>query len=260
MPLVERGKLYGGRVFADIRYAEQRADYLHHVYEVFDHQPVCFDDAGFGDPTGSAGDENRMITAQGNYFEWHVIGTQSIFAPVFGANGLNVAFDQTNGDGVEITQGITARSRGAFVVGTAKAFAVRIQFEIDDVTGAAEAAVGFRKAEAYQAALDDYDELACLNMLAGDIKVETILNGGTTSTTDTTDNWADEATHSLTVKVDADGAVTFEIDDAAPTATATYSFDEDDVVLPFFYLKQSADLTEEVNFLKWECGYQVSVP
>ena len=162
--LVQRGRIYGGKLFADIRASMQRTDYTHQVYEVFDHQPVCFDDAGYGDPTGSEGDENRMITAQGNYFEYHIIGSdgQTIVAPVFGADGLNISLDQGDTEGMEMSQGITARSRGAFIIGTAPAFRLKVQASIADVSGAAEFAIGFRKVEAYQALIDNYDEMACM--------------------------------------------------------------------------------------------------
>ena len=255
MSLVERGKIYGGSVEADVRASLKRGDYTHFVYEVFDHQPACMANIGYGDPTGAAGDENRMITAQGNFFEYHIIGTQTILAPVFGADGLNIGMDQANGDGVELSQGITARSRGAFVVGTAPTFHFKVQASIADVTGAAEFAVGFRKVEAYQAALDDYDELVCLNMLAGDIKIETILNGGTTTTTDTTNNWADAATVKLAVFVSGAGVVTYQIDDAAPTTVAAFTFDNAEVVIPFLYFKHGSDLAGAVNLKLWECQY-----
>lgn len=263
------GKGYIEKLWSDIRTCQQRSDYLHQVYEVFDHQPVCFDDAGYGNPTGTQGDENRMITAQGNYFEYHIIGAggQTIVAPVFGANGLNIALDQATGEGVEISQGITARSRGAFIVGTAPAFRLKVQASIADASGAAEFAVGFRLVEANQALIDNYDEMACLNMIGtpgsdtfGNINIETILNGGSTSTTDTTDNWADAATVSLTVRVSAAGVVTFEIDDEAPTVTASFTFDTDDVVIPFLYFMHSSDLAGEVNLKLWNCGYDRSVP
>lgn len=267
-PLVERGRIYGGSLYADTRESLKREDYLHYAYDVFDSPFVCFDDAGYGDPTGAAGDENRMISAQGNYFEYHIIGTQSILCPAFDANGLNISMDQASGDGVELTQGITARSRGAFTCRVAeKPFTFRVQASIADASGAAEFAVGFRKVEAYQAALDDYDELVCLNMIGtpgsdtfGNINIETILNGGTTSTTDTTDNWADAATVSFTVNVSDAGVVTFEIDDAAPTTTAAFTFDNAEVVIPFVYFKHSSDVAGTVYLKSWECRYDRSVP
>jgi hypothetical protein len=62
---------------------------------------------------------------------------------------------------------------------------------LSDVDGTDDCAIGWRKAEAYQAAIDSYDEMAAINVIAGAIKIETILNNGTTATTDTTDTIAD---------------------------------------------------------------------
>lgn len=263
-PLVDRGAYYGGKVYSDIREAMKREDSLHFCYDVFDAPPVCFDDAGYGDPTGSEGDENRMISAMGNYFEYHIIGSggQTILCPAFGADGLDIALDQANGEGMEMTQGITARSRGAFTCRTAKKpFLFKVELAVEDVSGVAELAVGFRKAEAYQALIDNYDEMACLNMQAGVFNIETILNGGATATTPTTDTaWANEATHSFTVKVTPAGVVTFEIDDAAPTVTATFTFDDAEVVIPFVHFMHASDLAGGVDLKSWECRYNRAVP
>lgn len=265
MPLVDRGKYYGGKVYSDIREAMKREDSLHFCYDVFDAAPVCFGGGStptqYGDPTGTAGNENRMISSMGNYFEYHIIGTQSIVCPAWSVNGLNIGMDQTSGDGVEITQGITARSRGAFTCRTAKKpFLFRVSASIADVSLATEFAVGFRKAEAYQAAIDNYDEMACFNALVGVFNIETILNGAATSTTDTTEtDWVDAAEHSFTVKVSPSGVVTFEIDDAAPTVTASFTFDDAEVVIPFVYFKNGG-ASGEVNLKSWECRYDRAVP
>lgn len=131
------------------------------------------------DPVGTAGDENLLIFDD-NIFEYHILGTQTIPAPVRSATGLNIGMDQTDDDGVEITQGILANSRSAFVVGTSKAFCLKVEIAIPDVTGTDDCAVGFRKVEAYQANIDDYDELAAINIISGAISTETILNDGAT--------------------------------------------------------------------------------
>ena len=261
MPLVDRGKYYGGKVYSDIREAMKREDSVHFCYDVFDAPPVCFDDGGYGDPTGSAGNENRMISAMANYFEYHIIGTQSIVCPAWGVNGLNIGMDQTSGDGIEITQGITARSRGAFTCRTAKKpFLFRVSLSMALPATVTEYAVGFRKAEAYQVAIDNYDEMACLNALVGVINIETIDNGATTVTTDTTEtDWDDAEQHSFTVKVSPSGVVTFEYDDVAPTVTASLTFDEDEVVIPFLYFKNGG-ASGEINLKSWECRYDRTVP
>lgn len=223
----------------------------------FRHNPVTAKIAG-GAATGSAGDENVMILPDGA-FEYHILGTQTILAPALTATGLDVSMDQTDNDGVEIGHGILSRNPFAFTVGTDGAFQFSVKLKIADVSGTDDCAVGFRKAEAYQANIDDYDEMACLNVISGDIKIETILNAAATVTTDTTDNWADAATKKLTVKVSAAGVVTYQIDDAAPTVVAAYTFDNGEVVMPFFYFLHASDVAGAVELIEWECGFQADI-
>lgn len=227
-----------------------------YVYEDFRQNPIACADAGGGAPTGTAGDINYMSFGF-NVFEYHVKGTQTILVGVLTAEGFNVGMDQTNNDGVELTTGILARSETTFTVGTSGAFFFRLKFKIEDVSGSDDCAMGFRKAEAYQANIDDYDEMAALNVIAGAIKIETILNNAATTTTDTTDTWADNATKTLKVKVSGAGVVTYEIDGVAPTVTAAFTFDNAEVVVPFFYFLHDSDLAGEVELIEWECGLQV---
>jgi hypothetical protein len=225
-----------------------------YTYETFKNQPVIQLKGG-GAATGTAGDENQLIMGT-NIFEYHILGTQTITGPVASADGLNVGMDQTANDGAEFTMGITANDKHAFTVGTDAAFFAKGTFTIPDVSGTDDFAFGFRKAEAYQAAIDDYDEMAALNVISGNINIETILNNAATTTTDTTDDWADAASHSLTVKVSAAGVVTYEIDDAAPTATAAFTFDDAEVVIPFFYYLHHTDVAGAIIWESFECGYQ----
>lgn len=224
-----------------------------------DYEPVTAKKAG-GAAGGTAGDENLMITPQGQ-LEYHILGTQTILAPSLvsvseGVSALNISMDQTDNDGVEICAGIMNSNRCAFKVADDAAFFFRVRFSIADVSGTDDCAIGFRKVEAYQADIDDYADMAVLNVISGDINIETIKGGASTVTTDTTDNWADAATHELKVLVDADGAVTYQIDGVAPTTTAAYSFTADLFVVPFFYFLHDSDVAGEVNVLEWECGYQ----
>lgn len=213
---------------------------------------------GGGAATGTGGDENAMII-DGEAFEYHILGTQTIVSPVSHADGLNIGMDQTDNDGVEVSQGITNGSKSAFTVGTSAAFYAKCSFSIADVSGTDDCAFGFRKAEAYQAAIDNYDEMACLNVISGNITIETILNNGATSSTDTTDDWADGEEHTLEVYVSAAGVVTFKIDGAAPTTTATFTFDDAEVVIPFFYFLHASDVAGAVVLTKWEVGYQADL-
>lgn len=221
----------------------------------FDAAPVCVKKDGAGAATGTAGDENVMMIGP-DMFEYHILGTQTIVSPVQVASGLNIGMDQTDNDGVEITQGILAGSKHAFTVGTDKSFYFRAKLNIAVVAGTDDCCIGFRKAEDYQATVDGYDEAAFLNVNAGNIEIETILNGGATSTTDSTDDATDATDLELEVRVDHAGAVTYLIDGAAPTVTAAFSFDSGEVVVPFLFLIQAtASQTGVVLLKEWECGF-----
>jgi hypothetical protein len=224
------------------------------TFEEFDANPATCKIAG-GAAGGTAGDENVLAFPENN-FEYHILGTQTKTAPVLHADGLDVTMDETANDGVEISQGITARSRSAFVVGTDAAFYAKLKIKIPDVSGTDDCAFGFRKAEAYQANIDDYDEMACLNVIAGNITIETILNNAATTSTDTTDDFADGETHTLEVYVSAAGVVTYKIDGVAPTVTAAFTFDAAEVVVPFFYFLHDTDIAEQTCLVEWEVGLQ----
>ena len=92
--------------------------------------------------------------------------------------------------------------------------------------------------------------MAVLNVISGDITIETILNAASTTSTDTTDNWADTATHSLKVKVTSAGVVTYLIDGTAPSTTAAFTFDSGEVVTPFFYFIHASDVAGAVVLQK----------
>jgi hypothetical protein len=211
---------------------------------------------GGGVPTGATGTTN-VLALEDNIFEYFVLGAgQTLLAPTVAADGLLASLDLTNNEGVEYSQGITARSRSAFTVGT-DAFYLKVGLKVADVSGSDICAVGFRKSDqAYQATFADYTDKATLNKIAGDIKIETALNNAGDTTTDTTDDWADGEAHVLEVYVSAAGVVTYKIDGAAPTATAAFTFDSGDVVVPFFHLLHDATTPGAVYLQSWECGLQ----
>lgn len=225
------------------------------TYETFRTFPVSASKLGTA-CTGSAGDENVSYFGM-NGFEWHVLGTQTLLNIPLVATGWDVGgLDQTADDGVEITRGILANSPEKFVIGTSPAFYARCKFSIADVSGTDDCAFGFRKLEAYQANIDDYADMAALNVISGAINIETIKGGAATTTTDTTNTWADGATHTLEVKVSSAGVVTYLIDGAAPTTTAAYTFTDALSVIPFFYFLQHTDIAGSVPLMTWEVGYQ----
>lgn len=227
-----------------------------YVFENFQQNPVSAK-VGGGAAGGATGDENVLILPT-SAFEYHILGAgQTITAPSITAAGLNISMDQTEDEGVELNHGILSSQIPSFTVGTDPAFFFRCRFNIANVSGTDDCAIGFRKVEANQANIDDYADMAVLNVISGDINIETIAGGAATVTTDTTDNWADGETHELIVKVSDTGVVTYTIDGVAPTVTAAYTFTDGLNVMPFFYfLHAAAPVAGAVPIAVWECGYQ----
>lgn len=226
-------------------------------YENWKQIPITAAKAG-GATSGTA---TNVLYTPNLYLEYQPKGTQTILAPVVvtvseGVSALNIGMDQTDNDGVELCAGILNSNPLAFKIGEDAAFFIRVRFSIEDVSGTDDCAVGFRLAEAYQANIDDYNDMAVLNVISGDINIETILNGAATVTTDTTNNWADGATHQLEVFVSNSGVVTYTIDNVAPIVTAAYTFRNGIYVVPFMFMLNSTDLVGAVNILEWECGFQ----
>lgn len=224
-----------------------------YVFENFK-QPASFSGKAGTAATGTAGDEN-IIVMPTTSFEYHVLGTQTILAPSITASGLDMgSMDQADNDGLELNHGILSSQIPSFTIGADEAFFLRTRFSIADVSGTDDCAIGFRKVEANQANIDDYADMAVLNVISGDIKIETIVGSAATVTTDTTDNWADTETHELQVNVSASGVVTYLIDGVAPTTTAAYTFTDGLNVMPFFYFLQDGDIAGAVPLMVWECG------
>jgi len=221
-----------------------------YIYETWK-QPFILGTVGGGAPSATL--ENIMFCCSGNTFSYIGIVGQTL-NPTWVNPGVDWAGDQVASDGWEFTTGIGSGNPNQFVVGTDKGFYARARFTIADVSGLGDCAFGFRKREAYQANLDNYDEMACLNVKAGALNIETILNNAATVTTDTTNTWADTATHTLEVRVSSLGVVTYLYDDVAPTVIAAYTFDAGENVIPFFNMIQAADLSGAVTFLEFECG------
>ena len=196
---------------------------------------------------GTAGDRTIHSYADGLSMTFYPVVGQAIDAPVPATTGMNYAYDQVDDDGFQLvmSDSVCKGREGVdrFTVGR-QAFSAELEFSIGDVSGSDDTFFGFAKVDVHRPAIDDCDEMAGLNVISGDITIETVLNNGTTTSTDTTDNWADAAVHSLKVLVAKDGAVTYKIDGAAPTTTAAFSFDIGEVVTPTLYVLQASDLND----------------
>ena len=221
---------------------------------------------GTGVAAGSDNDINQWQFANGAQLEVLCTAANADIVPVKSAGvGLVIPNDNTANEGIEMTVSDSLNSTGpCYTIGTDAAFRIDVKFKITDVSDYDVACVGFRKQAAYTAAVEahaelitDYDDVALLNVNAGDIFTGTRLNAGTGTLTDTTDNWADTATKTLSVLVSSAGVTTFQIDGAAPTTTQTHTFDDGDVVIPFVaFTKAATSGDTPPTLVSWFSGHQ----
>jgi len=154
--------------------------------------PQCVGLLGYDDPTGATGNTNfcQFGGPFGGQAAYHIKGAvQTILAPTQnGTTGrLDAGLDDAAAEGVEyIFGGLTnANNPLGGTVGslTRGNKFLRMQFSLDDASEAAECAVGFRFGEASQALLDSYNDTAVINIQAGVVNVETIVDGAAATTT-----------------------------------------------------------------------------
>jgi hypothetical protein len=222
-----------------------------YVFENFVQNPAV-SKLGGGASSGTTGATNIMEFPFSD-FEYNIKGTQTITAPVIasvteGISGLNVEMDLTADDGVEICSGIINSNPNAFKIGASSPFFFRARLTMSNPINTDDCAIGFRKQEAYQANIDDYADMAVLNVIAGDIKIETIKGGASTVTTDTTDNFSANDTIDLQINVDETGAVNYLINGQEPTVSADYSFTDDLFVTPFMFFLHDSTNTDVIDF------------
>jgi len=215
-----------------------------------------------------AGDELTFSSGR-DLFEYHVgvvesTGTAIWNLPIQAATGLDINGDADATDAItacEITNGITALSKAAYTVGSFpdvdKKIYFSCKFAIADISDVTEIAVGLRKAEAYQVAVDNYDEAAFFSIgqdADGQLEIHTILNGGATSETDTTEtDWADAGEHTLEIEVSNNGSCQFFFDNAKPTVTTAFTFDSAEVLVPFFHQTQETG-DPGITISEWKMG------
>lgn len=216
-------------------------------------------------PTGVAGTTDLLVFENGMIMEQFIIGTQAILAPRMGAAalGLTVSCDLTNAEGKEYNFGAArTSSKHSFTIGTSAAFYMQLRFTCLDVSTLEPAYFGFRKTQANNAAYGNYTDFVAYGVndgvAPGDCAISTRLNSGAQVNTDTNDAWADGATHTLRINVSAAGVVTFLFDGIAPTVTQAYTFDNGDVVHPFWTHLYNATVAagDEVYWESMEIGFQ----
>ena len=208
--------LYGQNKADDL--IDEAAKDLKQVYR-FGTPPVVVD---YEHPVQQLVDGTALDTvihsyADGLSMTFGALVAQDIDRPAASTTGMDYGYDQTNNDGIELVYSCTT-TKGRegvdrFTVGN-QAFSAEMEFSIATVAGTDVGNFGFRKVEALAADLHAYDEMAA--------------------------NWGNTEVHSLKVLVDKAGAVTYQIDGAAPSTTAAFSFDAGEVVTPFLSFLQAS--------------------
>lgn len=192
--------------------------------------------------TGTTGQVIGLSSGRAVYEVYQAaVDTPAVVAPFQSVDGLELK-PVAAADALELTLGTTANCKYARTVGslpTPKGMYLEIKCKIDDISDLTEAFIGLRKAEAYRADPNDYDEMASFHIGASDdgrISIKTILNNAATATTDTTlADFADGEEHTFRIEVQNSGVVSFLYDGATPTVTAAFTFDAGEVIVPFIH-------------------------
>lgn len=217
---------------------------------------VCSLGGAGGAATGTDGDENRVILEDG-LFEYHIIGTVGApeldIAGTIAAGGLDVSMDAADAEGLEMTEGITARNKHSLVAQTDSGY-IEVKLYITDVSGCNDVAVGWRKVEGYEADIATYTDIYTLSATKGDVYIMTALNDATLIIDDTAINTANTTAITLKVVVATDGTVTSFVNGVDETEHQTeYTFDSGDVLVPFFYYLGNSDTPEGTYVMHWKC-------
>jgi hypothetical protein len=96
--------------------------------------------------------------------------------------------------------------------------------------------------------------MAVLNVQSGTINLETILNDGATTTTDTTEDVADGVTVSLRLEVLSNRTIRVYVDGNRVLSTNAFVFDDTDVLVPMVHFKHGSDVAGAVNLKSYKVG------
>lgn len=232
-----------------------------YALENFVYTPVASDTDGYSAPTGSTGDYN-LLNCRNLSATYHVKGAgQTLLSPTQDTTvgGILAGLDAAASEGVEyiIGQAQTAKNPFASTIGTSVNKFVRATVAAGTVANVGEMAVGWRKAEAGQAAIDSYDEMAVLNCQydtdACYVRMETILNNGTTDTTETGSTIANAEQVVLEVRLLGRKAKVF-VNGAEPAGMPNFQFDVGEVVIPFIFWLQNGSGGSTFHIFDLEVG------
>ena len=237
-------------------------------YDPFDVAPKFGDSLGNGAAVGTTAAINQMIT-RANIYEWHVIGAgETIVVPVYDrVNGLGLDFaqDLTVNEGHNFRFGpniVTAgqeRARGAYKIGTDKAFYGKIKIRTSDASGLNPLCFGLFKAQAYNGTLTNYTDFAIFHAIVNgtlaDIQIKTSV-ASVVTTVDTTLDWLDNESHTFELRVTQGGVVTFVLDGKYPVVTRSgFAFAAAAVVQFGSYFLHGGDVADTLFYQEAETGF-----
>lgn len=229
------------------------------TYVEFREEPICTAKLGAGAATGTEGNVNLMMVGHPAVtFEYAIIGTATVLGPCLGVYGLDIGLDDAANDGIQVTEGITARSRSAFTMGT-DAFYLEVVIYVTDADGSDVMMIGFRSDEGYDPDAEAYTDMAAVGLNGVDWYVWTIDDDGATGKTDVTPTGADcgdTEAHTVRIEVATDLSCTFYIDGTEPASSPAHDIDTGDVVIPFLYLIHDTEVSDGFQITSWECGLQ----
>lgn len=236
-----------------------------YLYDTFNSQPWATTSLNaYGAPTGVTGDLNFLHTRKASYLYCVKGAGQTLLAPLLDAvnGGLNISQDNVASEGAEYVPGAMQSANNPFAVtiGTSPNSFIKVTARLGTVANLAEFGVGYRKAEAQQALIDDYDEAAWINVQAGVVRTETILNNGATTTATVAGVTAADGVN-FTLEVRTRGRyVDFFVNGVQKQpAAALYRFDAGEVIVPFIHFLRGAGGASTVHLVLVECGRMVDV-
>lgn len=198
---------------------------------------------------------------------WMNIGDQVILAPVFTTTGLTISGDLTDTDGISYAFGTAADNvaygKHVYTVGSNQGSAnvafCRATLTAADVSGITTLVFGFRKVQAFQAALTGYTDVACAGLVTtdGNIVTRTRDDNGTAVVTDTGLDWADTASKTIEVDLYPDRSLRIVVGSTIVLQN-TFSFDASDSVLPFIHLIHATTTPGAIKLSMFESGWKTN--
>lgn len=181
--------------------------------------PVMLMDSPIVVGAGTDTEVAAFMTQQGHYFEVRYEQANSDITFTKNAQGWIIPNDNTDNEGIEISQGTQATTTPMFfTLGTDPGFFIDVVFDIPDVSDYDVAYVGFVTNAAYADAINTpaallgaYTNMMGINVNAGDLFALIATSDGSVAdtATDTTANWADGEQNRIRIEVSTARVITY---------------------------------------------------